>query len=81
MFQHKDYTVTRLGAAHIQVVGKNRKAHIIVALKGDTGTPNCPCKVMGTCGHQLAAVEFLKAEAQPQSQPKAQPTLEELFAW
>ena len=81
MFQHNDYTVQRIGPAHIQVVGKNRKAHTLVALKGDTGTPSCPCKVYGTCGHQLAAVEFLTVEAQPQAQPKAVPTLEELFAW
>jgi len=76
-----DYTVVRLSASSIQVVGKNRKAHVLVAPKGMSGTPTCPCRVHGECGHQLAAVEFLKAEAQPQAQPKVQPSLEELFAW
>lgn len=83
MFQHNDYTITRLSAAQIQVVGKNRKSHVLFAPKGDTSTPSCPCKVYGTCGHQLAAVAFLTAEVQPQAQPapKVVQTLEERFAW
>jgi hypothetical protein len=76
MFTHKRYTVTRLSNTHIQVVGTNGKSHTLFAMVGDNATPACNCNKMGRCGHQIAAEEFFKFEAQPQAL-----TLEEQFAW
>lgn len=78
-FRYKNYTVRRLSGAYLQVQGDNAKAHLLMATVGDKTTPSCPCHKPGACGHQDAAVAFLKAEAQPQ--PKSAPTLEDLFAW
>lgn len=52
-----------------------------MAIEGTTDMPSCNCPKYGVCGHQEAAVVFLKAEAQAKAQPKAAPSLEDLFAW
>lgn len=81
--QHGRYTITRFNFTHIEVTAKSAPARMLFAPEGTTATPTCTCPKYGSCGHQEAAVVFLAAEAKAKAkvQPKAQPTLEDLFAW
>lgn len=79
MFEYKGYTVQRISSAYLQVVGKNAKAHLLMATVGDNTTPNCPCHKPGACTHQETAVKFLATERQPQSAPVV--SLEEHTLW
>lgn len=79
--QHGRYTITRFNRTHIEVTAKGAPARMLMAPEGTTATPSCNCPKYGECGHQVAAVVFLKAEAQRRAQPVSAPSLEDLFAW
>lgn len=80
MFKHKGYTVKRLSGSSVQVQDKRtKKAHVLVALVGDKGTPSCPCHKPGSCTHQEAVVFFCATERQPQVQPIV--SMEDRLTW